>query len=253
MIIESTKNAIIKRAKALASKKGRQEQGVHFIEGEKLVREAVVSGVVFEDAFIDEGHELMAAVLAGSGANVHTVKRHVMESITNTDTPQWVCATVRTPDMTPPESYPAGLIVVLDAVQDPGNLGTIIRTSDAMGASGVLLGDGCADPFAPKPIRASMGSVYHIPVWRSELAPELRKLSDDGFKLICTHLDGEETLPAVSEKCAVIIGNEGNGVADEYSAMCTLYRLPMYGFAESLNASVAAGIVIYELARAMRK
>ena len=103
MVIESARNETVKRARALAQRKGRLEQGVHFIEGEKLVREAVVSGAQFVDAFIEEGHDLMAAVLSGSGASVHVVRRSVMESLTQTGTPQWVCATVKTPEQPIPE------------------------------------------------------------------------------------------------------------------------------------------------------
>ncbi|MEN6469884.1 MAG: RNA methyltransferase [Clostridiaceae bacterium] len=252
MVIESTRNESVKRARALAQRKGRDEQGLHFIEGEKLVREAVVSCARFSEAFIEEGHELMAAVLTGSGADVHIVKRAVMESLTNTETPQWVCATVKTPEAALPEYYPEGLIVALDRVQDPGNLGTILRTADAMGARGLLLGEGCADPYAPKPLRASMGSVYHLPVWFGPLEGELKRLKTQGFVLVCGHLKGQSVLPRVNSRAVLVIGNESNGVSDEVAALCETYRLPMYGLAESLNASVAAGILIYELAKAMR-
>lgn len=252
MLIESTRNETVKRARALAARKGRLEQGLHFIEGDKLVREAVVSGAQIVDAFIEEGHELMTAVLQGSGAAVYTVKRPVMETLTHTETPQWVCATVRTPVNTLPEYYPAGLIVALDGVQDPGNLGAILRTADAMGAVGFLLGEGCADPYAPKPLRAAMGSIYHIPVWQGNLGEELPKLKDQGFTLVCGHLKGGEALPDAKDRCALVIGSEGSGVSDGVAELCDQYRLPMYGFAESLNASVAAGILIYELARKMR-
>ncbi len=252
MVIESTRNENVKRARALAQKKGRDEQGLHFIEGEKLVREAVVSGAQFAEAFIEEGHELMSAVLSGSGATVYTVKRAVMESLANTETPQWVCATVKTPDVPLPEYYPEGLIVVLDRVQDPGNLGTILRTADAMGARGLLLGEGCADPYAPKPLRASMGSIYHVPVWNGPLEAELSRLKEQGFVLVCGHLKGKNALPKVGNRCALVIGNESNGVSDSVAQMCETYRLPMYGRAESLNASIAAGILIYELSRTMR-
>lgn len=252
MLIESTRNETIKRARALANRKGRTEQGLHFIEGEKLVREAVISGAEFGDGFIEEGHFIMEEVLKGSGARVHTVTRAVMESMALTDTPQWVCATVKTPDVTPPESYPQGLIVALDCVQDPGNLGTIIRTADAMGASGLLLGKGCADPYAPKPVRAAMGSIYHLPIWQGDLEQEIYKLKEQGYKRICGHLSGSEVLPEPTDKCVLIIGNEGNGVSNSIAELCEKYRLPMYGNAESLNASVAAGILIYELSKAMR-
>ena len=252
MVIESTRNEAVKRARALAQRKARLEQGVHFIEGEKLVREAVVSGAQLVDAFIEEGHDLMAAVLSGSGANVHVVRRSVMESLTQTGTPQWVCATVKTPDQPIPEYYPEGLIVALDCVQDPGNLGTILRTADAMGARGLLLGAGCADPCAPKPLRAAMGSIYHIPVWQGDLEQEIGRLAEQGFVCICGHLKGGDRLPDPGKKCVLVIGNEGSGVSDAIAAQCEKYRLPMYGFAESLNASGAAGILIYELARKMR-
>ena len=118
-LIESTRNETVKRARQLATRKGRLEQGLHFIEGDRLVREAVISGAEIHEAFIEEGHELMAAVLEGAGARVYTLKRSVMETLTLTETPQWVCATVKTPSVPVPEFYPEGLIVALDAVQDP--------------------------------------------------------------------------------------------------------------------------------------
>ncbi|MBQ7114162.1 MAG: RNA methyltransferase [Clostridia bacterium] len=252
MLIESTRNETVKRARALSQRKSRLEQGVHLIEGEKLVREAAISGACFRDAFIEEGHDAMKALLEEHGASVHIVKRSVMESLTQTGTPQWVAATVETPEQPIPMQYPAGLIVALDCVQDPGNLGTILRTADAMGAAGLFLGEGCADPYAPKPLRASMGSVYHIPVWQGDLQKEVGRLAEQGFKLVCGHLKGGSELPEPGEKCVLVIGNEGNGVSDAIADQCEKYRLPMYGRAESLNASVAAGILIYELARKMR-
>lgn len=226
--------------------------GLHFIEGDKLVREAVVSGVEFGDAFVEEGHELMQMILEGAGAKVYLVSRAVMQSLANTNEPQWVCATVKTPAIDVPMLYPSGLVVVLDEVQDPGNIGTIIRTADAFGAVGVLLNEGCADPFAPKTVRASMGSVYHLPIWYGHIPTELAKMKDQGFGLICGHLDGDSQMPEILPNTALIIGNEGRGVSDEVANLCEKYRLPMYGMAESLNASVAAGILTYEIARKMQ-
>ena len=252
MRIESTKNEHIKNARALTHKKGRMEQGLHFVEGEKLVREALISGSVFNNAFIEEGHEEMACELAAAGANVLTVTRNVMESLCMTETPQWVAAAVKMPLYPLPVRYPKGLIVILDRLQDPGNLGTILRTADAMGALGVLLGEGSADPFAPKPVRAAMGSTFHIPIWFGVLTEELDKLKAQDFMLICGHLEGSEALPSPGDRAAVVIGNEGAGVSPEVAGKCVLARLPMYGKAESLNASVAAGILIYEMAKRMR-
>ena len=252
-MIESTKNERVKLARALAQRKGRLEQGLHFIEGEKLVKEAVISNAHIVEVFIEEGHEDAAAALKNAGAAVNTVKRAVMESLSRTETPQWVAATVETPLGIVPETFPSGLIVALDGVQDPGNMGTIIRTADAMGAAGIMLGEGCADPYAPKPIRASMGSIYHLPVWQCDLKVQAKRMKEQGFALICGHLKGGDVMPEFGEKCVLVIGNEGNGVCDDVADLCEKYRLPMYGAAESLNASVAAGILMYEIAKKLHK
>ena len=98
-----------------------------------------------------------------------------------------------------------------------------------------------------------MGSIYHLPIWQGELAAELVKLKSEDFRLICGHLAGNEILPEPGRRCVLIIGNEGKGVSDAVAALCDKYRLPMFGRAESLNASVAAGIMMYEIAKEMRK
>ncbi len=249
MLIQSTSNPTVKRVRSLLTKKGRRETGMHLIEGERLVAEAISSGAGIDSLFIEEGRE----PLLFPNCSVYQVTRHVLESMTDTDTPQSVCAAVMTPDIKPPDEYPKGLIVALDCVQDPGNMGTIIRTADAMGAAGLLLGAGCADPFGPKVLRSTMGSIYHLPIWHCELTAELVKLRSQDFRLICGHLAGNGVLPDPGCRCALIIGNEGSGVSDAVAALCDKYRLPMFGRAESLNASVAAGIMMYEIAKEMRK
>ncbi len=251
MKIESRSNQIVKRVKSLAAHKGREEFGMHLIEGRKLLCEAVISGAEIMEGFVEEGSEMEAAILTGRGAEVYTVTRPVMEALCSTNTPQTVCATVKTPSCKMPETFPGGMIVALDALQDPGNMGTIIRTADAMGAVGIFLGEGCADPFAPKCIRAAMGSTYHIPVWKGNLNEALQSLQKERFICICGHLQGKEQLPPPTDRCVIVIGNEGNGVKEENAALCALVRLPMYGRAESLNASVAASLLMYEVAKAM--
>ncbi len=254
MIIESTQNESVKRARALHTKKERDLRRLHFIEGERMLCEVLqADSAIIETAFIEDGHPDITARLIDRGAKINLVTRAVMESLCDTQNPQWVCACVKTPDMEPPELFPNGLIIALDTVQDPGNLGTIIRTADAMGAVGILMGEGCADAFSPKALRATMGSVYHLPIWKASLLNELSKLKYQGFDLICAHLKGREKFPHIGSGAVLIIGNEGNGVSDEIASICSLYRLPMYGKAESLNASVAAGILIYEISRYMKK
>lgn len=253
MLIESTRNETIKLTRTLSLGKGRKEQGRHFIEGEKLVREAIASGADLIDVFLESGYTELDQILNNKAVRVHQVSRTVMESLSNTKTPQRVCATIRTPDLTPPEIYPAGLIVALDRVQDPGNLGTILRTADAFGAKGLLLGEGCADPFAPKTLRAAMGSHYHLPVWQAELKRELTKLANKAVPLICGHLNGTETLPQIKQACVLVIGNESRGVSDEIAEICIKFKINMAGMAESLNASVAAAILIYEISKQMSR
>ena len=132
MLIQSTRNPTVKLVRSLLTKKGRRETGLHLIEGERLVAEAVSSGAEIDSLFVEEGRE---PVYCPNGS-VYQVTRHVLESMTDTDNPQSVCAAVKTPDIKLLDEYPEGLIVAMDCVQDPGNMGTIIRTADAMGAAG---------------------------------------------------------------------------------------------------------------------
>lgn len=247
MMITSARNDKIKELRSLSSKKGRRETGLHLIEGERLVLDVLKSGVVPDTVLVAEWNTTAGQKLTELGIGYVTVTAEVMKAASDTDSPQGVLAAVKTPDLTPPEVYPAGLIVALDRIQDPGNLGTVLRTADAFGAAGVLVGEGSVDPFMPKAVRAAMGSTYHIPVWQGELQTELKRLKEQGFGLVCGHLEGEEELPELPEKRVIVIGNEANGASPEAASECFLYRLPMKGRAESLNAAVAAAILIYKL------
>lgn len=244
-MITSVKNESVKAMKALHSRKGRKETGLHLVEGERLVFDALASGLRTASVFVSAERPDLAERLSGAGIPFETVSESVMAAVSDTDSPQGIIASAATPDTTPPESYPAGLIVALDRVQDPGNLGTILRTADAFGAKGVLLSEGCVDPWSPKAVRAAMGSTYHIPVWQGDLPTGIKKLNADGFFTVCGHLKGKEALPGLPEKRVLIIGNEANGASDEVSELAYLYRLPMKGRAESLNAAAAAAILIY--------
>lgn len=252
MLITSTKNETVKRLRRLKERAARRETGLHLIEGERLVFDAVNSEIRPETIIIEDGRDDLKERIAELELSYTLVSRQVLEAICDTPSPQGICASVYTPDTTPPDSYLSGMIVALDALQDPGNLGTILRTADAMGAVGLLLGEGCTDVYSPKAMRAAMGSTYHLPIYRGELRKELLRLREQGYKLVCGHLKGEERIPEVGPCCVIVIGNEGNGVSDDISELCELCRLPMYGRAESLNASVAASILIYELAKRMR-
>lgn len=247
MIIESRANERVKEARKLLLRKERKASGLHLIESEKLVREAIASGANVVSCFVEEGFPFSPP----EGAIPYSVTRAVLESLCESQTPQGVVAVVETPDLTPPTTYPNGLVLVLDGVQDPGNVGAILRSADAFGAVGLLLSPACADVFAPKTLRAAMGSTYHLPVWQGELLPEIEKLRQQGFTALCGDLRGSETLPALKRNVALVIGSEGSGVSEAVAEACERFRLTMRGRAESLNASVAAGVLLYVVSEAM--
>lgn len=254
--IESAKNPRVKELRELSTKKGREEQGAFLAEGRKLLQEAVKEGLTIRTVlstrrFAEEQADLLERARE-CGARVFTAERVAVDAASDTKTPQEVVASVAIPT---PEAVPShGLIAALDAVQDPGNVGAILRSADAMGAAAVLLGPGCADPWSPKAMRASMGSALHLPVISCAALPqEIGALRDKGFLVVAAHLRGNGVLPPdLGNKVVLLIGNEGNGLSDEVSAQANLlYRLEMKGRAESLNAAVCAGILLYELSHRM--
>lgn len=242
--ITSRTNPRIQRARSLRESKYRRETGCHYIEGDKLVREALISGAALETVFVRTGY----AGTVDFPCEVIEVSDSVMDALSTAGTPQNLCAVARTLAAPLPEAF-SGTILLLEDVQDPGNVGTLIRTADALGAEAVILSPQCADPYSPKTLRSSMGSVYHLPVYVTDIPAALRALAAQGYTCLCGHLKGRETLPPKTPKMALLVGNEGNGVTDEAAALCYAYRLPMAGRAESLNAAVFGAIMLYELTK----
>ena len=245
--ITSRTNPRIQRARSLRESKYRRETGCHFIEGDKLVREALMSGAALETVFVREGY----VGEIGFPCDTLLVSDGVMDALSTAGTPQSLCAVARTPALPLPQAF-EGTVLLLEDVQDPGNVGTLIRTADALGAGAVILSPQCADPFSPKTLRASMGSVYHLPVYTAHIPAALRALAAQGYTCLCGHLKGSEVLPPKTGKMALLVGNEGNGVTDASAVLCYPYRLPMPGRAESLNAAVFGAIMLYELTRDLR-
>lgn len=245
MIITSRTNDRVKAARSLQDAKTRRETGLHLIEGDKLVSDAIASGAKVRTVFALE------TVPAFEGVETVYVSESVLDAITSAKTPQHMCAVVETPDCICPKTYPEGLLIALDRLQDPGNLGTILRTADALGARGLLISPDSADPFSPKALRAAMGSTYHLPLYIGALETELPKLSKQGFTCICGHLKGSETLPQITKRTALIVGNEGQGVSQTVADLCVRYRMPMRGRAESLNAAVFAALMMQTILNVM--
>lgn len=248
--ITSMKNPKVTVWKALKDRKGRRESGCFLVEGRKMVEEALQSGFPVEALLIgEEFPQADMPQLTALTNKTYLLPMHVLSAICDTKTPQGIAAVVRIQQQTALGKH----IVVLDGVQDPGNVGTIIRTADAAGLTGVLLSTQCADVFSPKVLRATMGSIFRMGICVSDDLPqELTRLREAGYSILSSQLDGEpfyERHP-VGEQFALIIGNEGNGVSDAVSATAThRVRLPMRGGAESLNAAIAAAIMMYELMR----
>lgn len=253
--ITSLQNPRIVALRGLKQKKHRKETGSFLVEGEKMVAEALCQAQVLALAFDkDAPRERFAALLqlpqAQGLERCYAVPPHIIEALTESKTPQGVVAQVRMLETAP---LPDGLILALDALQDPGNVGAMLRTADAAGWQGVLLGRGCADIYGAKCVQATMGSIFRVPFLQDVDLPQvLHARKKTGCPVAVGVLDGEDIyktkLP--QESGMLVIGNESAGVSPEIIALAThRLRLPMRGGAESLNAAVAAGIFMYEWMR----
>ncbi len=250
--ITSIKNPAVQDARALATAKERSRQRAFLLDGEHMVGEGLHHcpermKIVFVDEkrVADFDHLLKLAQ-----CEVYAVPEHVLGAISQVKTPQGIAAVCRMPEVRSLEEM-GDRLILLENVQDPGNVGTVLRTLDAAGFDGCILTPGCADPLGPKTLRATMGSAFRVPVCTAQSAADAaRELAGRGYAVIGAALCGEPFYErgALPQKLCVIIGNEGQGMTQEALAACThLYKLPMRGGAESLNAAVAAAIFMYEL------
>lgn len=244
--ITSTSNERIKFLKTLKSKKGRSESGAYLIEGKRAVLDALNHNVKFNCLILEEGVNFDI----NADCDILTVPRHIIEALSETSSPEGIIAQAFIPDLTFNINKISGLVVFLDRLQDAGNIGTIIRTCDALGAGAVVLSKGCCELFNPKTVRATMSSIFNIPIMiADESIDALNQLKNAGYTVYSAALKGEdfnELKDINSDKSCVIIGNEGNGICDEVLSISQkIVTLKMRGGAESLNASIAAGILIY--------
>lgn len=250
--ITSTKNPIVKELRSLRDHKGREAAGRFLVEGEVMLREALKCGLAIRDVLAEESFAPLAGELEAAGAHAFVVPRSLLEAVSDTRTPQGVCASFDLPEPLPLSQAP-DWIVALDGVQDPGNVGTIWRTADAAGFEGLLMGAGCADPLSPKVQRSAMGSGFRLPFMQTgDLPKALGALSEKGWTVIASDLHGHDfySHPNPGNKLVLVIGSEAHGISDATRAAADmLVKLPMRGGAESLNAAVAAGIMMYELTR----
>ncbi len=287
--ITSVNNQRVKEVANLKQKKYRTESRTFFAEGLRAVQEAVqyadVTELFYTEAEAGRLDEVLKAAgnvpadtkeksenkknanhnnagtakkrnEAANGIRMYQVDEKVMAKLSDTKAPQGVLAVIRTPEQNLRQLRPGTAsdnnapVIILDRVQDPGNLGTIIRTADAVGALGLILLEGCVDAYSPKVVRASMGSLFHLPIVQDVTAEEaLTWCYRNGYEPAATALKNAQNVykADVSKKMAFLFGNEANGVAEELQAAAeTRLFIPMAGLAESMNVAMAAGIILFE-------
>lgn len=256
-IITSPSNSTVKYIKSLQQKKNRVLYGHFILEGFKVVSEALMSGYIVDMlVFSESGVKIQQELEKYDGtAQVIVTSDSVFKGISDTQTPQGVLAVVkqREYDLMEALGQEKSFLIILDGVKDPGNLGTIIRTVDAAGGDGVLLINDCVDPYNPKAVRSTMGSILRVPLFQwNDVVDLIDKLDQFGYHTVTSHLEGCNVFDwqGGHAKTALVIGSESHGVGRQMSdAADSLVKIPMVGGAESLNASVAAGILIYEVFR----
>jgi len=255
-MISSTSNVQIKQITALLKKsKERKEQKAFVIEGRKMFEEICqdssrVIKAYFSDSYVKEQY----ANKAMPQVPYEIVADSVFDAMAETVTPQGVLAIVKMPEYSLENMIAdAGTLVLLENLRDPGNLGTIIRTAEAAGVSGVILSKESVDIYNPKVIRSTMGAVYRVPfLYVEDFQELLSELRGREVRLLAAHLKGEKTFDKAdySGKVGILIGNEANGLSEEASELANeKVLIPMAGSVESLNAAVAAALLMYEAFR----
>lgn len=259
-MITSAQNPVIKEIKALGNKKFREDKALYFIEGIRFVEEAIKERAEVDKILVSErlehnkgGKEILEKVQS-EGYNTFLLPEKLFKEISDTESPQGILAVLKNRQGSLNDILgEKNNLLILESLQDPGNMGTIIRTADAAGITAIIVSKGCVDIYNPKVLRSTMGSIFRVPVHVSgDLIQTIGTVKSRGIKVYAAHLRGEVNYfdADLRENTAVIIGNEANGLSDAAAdASNMLLKIPMSGRAESLNASVAASILMYETVR----
>lgn len=251
--ITSTANSVVKDVCRLKLKKIRDTENKFIVEGMKMLTEAISSDMEIESVFAEKNEYQKNTDFFDnlSVKKLYMVNDAVINKISEWKTPQGICAVVKKRKYSL-DDYVSGdkaFVLVLDGVSDPGNIGTIIRTSEAAGVDCILTTDGTADCYQSKALRASMGSIFRIPVFENlEKCDIIYTLKKCGIQLLSTSLDGDDVFDFEfkTNKIAVVFGNEASGIEREFVDNADmLVRLPMAGKVESLNVAVSAGVIMY--------
>lgn len=255
--ISSKDNEFIKHIKKLKDKKYRDLSNEYIVEGIKLVTEAIKENAKIKQVIICEEctkGDLISKNIMYEIARFECiyVTEKVFNYITEVQNPQGILAVIEKNSNEEEINYEEDIIVALDDIQDPGNLGTILRTVDSIGLKQILVSKGTADIFNPKVVRSTMGAIFRVKVIECEdLQVTLKEIKKHKFKIVVTSLQTDKSLYYVEfKKKVIVIGNEANGVSEKIQNIADeKIKIPMLGKTESLNASVATGVVLYEYVR----
>lgn len=256
-VISSKDNEKIKHIRKLKEKKYRDQANEYVIEGIKLIQEAMKEKVTIHTILVCEEcvengtiDSKMLYEIAKYPCIYVTEK--VFDGISDVKNPQGILAVVQKKEAVKEINETEDLIVVLDNIQDPGNLGTILRTVDSIGLKQIIISQGTTDPYAQKVVRSTMGAIFRINIIQvQDLQKTLLQIQKKKYKIAVTSLQTQNSIYDIEfNKMAIVIGNEANGVSPQITKMADVkMKIPMLGKTESLNASVATGIVLYEYVR----
>ena len=255
--ITSKDNELIKHIRKLKDKKYRDESNEYVVEGVKLVEEAVKENAKIKQIIVCEDttrtYEIPTHIMLEIAKyECISVSDKIFNIITQVTNPQGIMAIIEKNAQNAKIDYTQDIIVVLDDVQDPGNLGTILRTVDSIGLNQIIVSKGTADAFNSKVVRSTMGAIFRIKIIEVEnLAQAIKEMRKHHFKLMVTSLQTKNSIYDIDfYKKIIVIGNEANGVSKEIQDMADeKAKIPILGRTESLKASVAAGVVMYEYVR----
>ena len=258
--ITSKENEFIKHIKKLKDKKYREVSHEYVIEGIKLVAEAIQEKAPIKQIVLCDDCEKNAAIPKDLMYEIAKyeciyVAEKVFKYLSEVQTPQGILAVIERNKQEIEIDYTQDIIVALDGIQDPGNLGTILRTVDSIGLTQILVSKGTADAYNPKVVRSTMGAIFRVKIIECEdLKQTLKEIKKHKFKVVVSSLQTEQTIYDISyHKKVIVIGNEANGVEPEIQKQADeKVKIPMLGKTESLNASVATGIILYEYVRQKR-
>ncbi|HIW84530.1 MAG TPA: 23S rRNA (guanosine(2251)-2'-O)-methyltransferase RlmB [Candidatus Dorea gallistercoris] len=260
-MITSTANARVKRLVSLMKKRrSRDQEEIFLAEGPRMFRETPLDRV--REVYLSEGFRKkepgILEELKKTQVSVEILSDSVFSRVSDTQTPQGVLAVVerREADLREMTEDGCPLLLILDGLQDPGNLGTILRTGEGAGVTGVILSSDCVDIYNPKTIRSTMGSIYRVPVCRvKDITETLKEMKEIGICTYAAHLEGQNNYDQedFTKPCAFLIGNEGNGLREEVAEAADRWiQIPMKGQVESLNAAIAAAVLMFEAGRQRR-